>query len=131
MARKKVCVNLTKSGIGIAILSKIMQPTETTLIIVFIVQENARWSIKEKKQENWSGPEKESQGVKLEVGVMGGMYTLQWGGERIHRYHMPELTGFFTPTCCLPLCHCQSSSPRSRIEILQTTGTSPSPWPCI
>lgn len=48
VAREKVCVNLTKSGIGIAILSKIMQPTETILIIVYIVQENARRSIKEK-----------------------------------------------------------------------------------
>ena len=56
---------MAESSIGISILSKIRQPKEIVLIIVFIVGENSSGTVKEKKLENWSGPEKESKGIKL------------------------------------------------------------------
>lgn len=40
---------MAKSSIGISILSKVRQPEETALVIVFIVGGNARGNVKEKK----------------------------------------------------------------------------------
>lgn len=58
---------MAESIIGISIFSKITQDKEIVLItlIVFIVRENSKGTVKEKKLEKWPGPEKGFKGVKL------------------------------------------------------------------